>query len=165
MKLMPKRFGFTLIELLIVISIIAILVLIGLATYSLFLKSARDAKRQSDLKFIQSALQEYHGDQKFYPLSGGSCTSYGSLAIDCPLKDPGGNKTYLNKIPKDPSFNGPQYLYEAKVGSSTSCDNTLVNCNNYCLWTRLENNPQSVQLSANCPTFPAGGYNFLVTPP
>lgn len=163
---MPKRYGFTLIELLISISIIAILALIGLTAYSIFLKGARDAKRQSDLKFIQSALEQFHADQKYYPNVGSSCSSNGQLTISCSLKDPSGGRVYLNLVPKEPSSSNPQYLYEAKVGSSVVCDNISINCNNYCLWAKLENTPSSpLQTTSNCPSVPAGGYNLLVTPP
>jgi len=68
------RRGFTLIELLIVISIIALLSLIGLVAYSEFLKTARNNKRLSDLKLIQSALEDYHADQLYYPYLNPACT-------------------------------------------------------------------------------------------
>ncbi|MBI2040330.1 type II secretion system protein [Candidatus Microgenomates bacterium] len=158
-----KKSGFTLVELLVVVSIISLLALAGLAVYITFIKAARDSKRQSDLKFIQSALEQFHADQKFYPVRGTSCSNNGQLVIGCSLKDPAGSKTYLTLVPSDPSPSNPQYLYEAKVGANPVCDNISVNCNNYCLWTKLEN-PKAVQLTTNCPSFPAG-YNFLVTPP
>ncbi|MFH0937292.1 MAG: type II secretion system protein [Candidatus Daviesbacteria bacterium] len=49
--------GFTLIELLIVISIIAILVTIGVVTYSGIQKNARDAKRKVDINTIAEAWE------------------------------------------------------------------------------------------------------------
>ena len=52
--------GFTLLELLVVIAIIAILIALGTVSYSTAQKKSRDAKRQSDLKEIQNALETYY---------------------------------------------------------------------------------------------------------
>lgn len=59
--------GFTLIELLIVIAIIAILISIGLASYSRAQAQARDGQRKSDLRNIQGALEQYYADFNRYP--------------------------------------------------------------------------------------------------
>src|SRR3989344_8811649 len=97
--------GFTLIELLIVLTIISVLSAIGLIAYNNFLKSSRDSKRQSDLKLIQSALEDYHSDQLYYPEI---------LTTDSVLQfiNENGTKTYLNKVPKDP-LSSAGYLYVA----------------------------------------------------
>lgn len=143
--------GFTLIELLIVVSIIAILSLIGLLLYSEVNKAGRDAKRRSDLRLIQTALEQYHADKRFYPGSD-------SLVADSSLTDATGispappvNKTYLNSIPKGPNGTG-EYLYKAykKVGGSdvicVTTEATL--CYKYCLFAQLETATE--QLSS-CP--------------
>ncbi len=52
--------GFTLIELLVVISVIAILVTLGLSSFSTAQKKGRDTKRKSDIKEIQGALEQYY---------------------------------------------------------------------------------------------------------
>ena len=62
-----KQTGFTLIELLIVVAIIAILISIGLASYSRVQKSSRDSQRKSDLKNIAGALEQYYSDENEYP--------------------------------------------------------------------------------------------------
>lgn len=115
-KLMHNR-GFTLIELLIVITIVAILSTVGIVYYGNFLKSSRDAKRQSDLKFIQSALEAYRADNFSYPADL-------SLLIT--------PKTYMTKVPNDPKPSPhPDYSY---VQSPSS----------YCLYAVLERaNPTS----------------------
>lgn len=131
---MPKSRGFTLIELLITISIISILTLIGLVSYAAILNNSRDAKRQSDLKLIQGALEQYHNDQFFYPFSP---LTFGSTLTNC-VGNPTGSctvtKTYLNIIPKDPTGN-PEYNYVAKPNL---CDNTLTKCISYCLYAQKE---------------------------
>lgn len=133
--------GFTLIELLVVISIIAILSAIGLVTFANVLKSSRDAKRQSDLRFIQSALEEYHADQIYYPAS---------------LPSPGtafvfGTKTYLNQIPADPKSPTQDYSYVASGCTSSKCTS-------YCLNAKME----GTLTNTTCPT---SGYNYGVTRP
>lgn len=109
-KLPVKKHGFTLIELLVVISIIAILSAIGFVTYQSILKEGSDAKRQSDLRTIQSALEQYRADVGNYPLS---LPNVGS-----PITSPDGSKTYLNQLPQDPRGGG--YFYTSSGGSCTA---------------------------------------------
>lgn len=66
---MKIRKGFTLIELLVVVSIIAILSAVGLATFTNAQRKARDARRQSDLKAIQNAAEQYYLQNSVYPTS------------------------------------------------------------------------------------------------
>lgn len=130
-----KKHGFTLIELLVTISIIAIITAIGFVAYSTVSKQGRDAKRQSDLKSIQSALEQYRADQGNYPASltfGGSLTS--------------GGRAYLNVVPTDPT-GSPEYNY-------------TVSSSSYCLYANLENSTPPDTSCTNDST-----RNFEVTPP
>lgn len=158
-----SRSGFTLIELLIAITIIGVLAAIGFVAYGSVLKSGRDSKRQSDLRFIQSALEQYHNDQGFYPTDPGM----NILGADppVPLTSSTGNpsppatvKTYLNSPPKDP-LGTPRYCYLPTP--RTACDNTPSNrCAGYNLYAKLENGPTS-------PTYTCGvtTYNLRVSQP
>lgn len=138
---MPKRNGFTLVELLITISIIATLSAIGTITYTQVWKNGRDAKRQSDLKQIQSALEQYRADQGFYPpvinfSTDVSLTNCTGKVPPCTV-----NKTYLKEIPHDP--NPPiDYIYKAyevlNPLTQTVCI-TASACIDYCLWAGVEN--------------------------
>ncbi len=139
--------GFTLIELLVAISIIAVLSVIGLSAYQSVYKSGRDSKRQSDLRSIQSALEQYFADQLFYPdaplpSAGNPLTS--NTGNPSPNPSP---KTYLNSVPSDPDP-AKSYCY-AKVGSS------------YELCAELDNAPS---LGSGCSAV-CSSYNFKVTPP
>lgn len=179
-----KRSGFTMIELLITISIIAILAAIGLVSYNIVMKQGRDARRQSDLRAIQSALEQYYHDQGFYPsakaaddTSGNTVNGLDDILTESastpftsntgwPLPSPTPKpRTYLQSPPKDPTKAASnRYQYEA-VGPTPPCDNSDSNkCTSYCLYVQLDNLPSSL------PTVPAGctlpfGYSLIITPP
>lgn len=142
--------GFTLVELLIVITIIAILMAIGFISYRQFISKAEDAQRKSDLKFIQSALEQYSADQHYYP----STITFGQV-----LKSPDGTKTYLTAIPKDPG--DVEYSYEGRKIDGSLCSEPK-NCVNYCLYAKL-NSPEGVQSDPGCS--PQAPYNLGVTRP
>ncbi len=149
--------GFTLIELLIAISIIAILSVIGLNLYQSVYKSARDTKRRSDVKFIQSALEQYHGDQKYYPYT---VTSGSELSF---TNSSGRKFVYMNKVPQDPG--ATVYLYQA-LGAGCISDATAASCTSYCLYVQLEN-ATGITSDSGCSPPPSGysGYNYGVTRP
>lgn len=153
---MRPHTGFTLVELLVVITIIAILSAVGFTSYTTFVKNARDARRESDLKFIQSALEQYFADQKYYPAQ---LTPGDSLTF--------GGKTYLSKIPADPNNTANNYRYEARVSSCESspvCDNATANkCSCYCLFVHMENQ-QEDKIEGKC-SLPSPNYNFSLTRP
>ncbi len=67
-----KQKGFTMIELLVVISIIGLLASIVLVSFPGAMKSARDARRKSDISQIKTALEVYYEVHGVYPLSGGA---------------------------------------------------------------------------------------------
>lgn len=153
--MVSNKKGFTLIELLIVISIISLLSIIGLIAYSNFLKNSRDAKRQSDLKFIQSALEDYHADQHYYP----------SAALGSPFTNATGapsgtvvSKTYLTTVPKDPK-DQTAYLY---VFKPATCDNSPTNpCTSYCLYAKIEGSAPTSDTVCT----PSTPYTYGVTRP
>lgn len=136
--------GFTLVELMVVISILALLAVISLATYSNVQKSGRDVKRKADLAVIQSALEQYHADQKYYPntvsFSGSGNISYGA-------------KIYLTKVPND-SISASQYCYSPSPLSCTTA------CTSYQLFAKLENVTNG---TSSCGSYNL--YNYIVTSP
>ena len=83
---MRKRNGFTLIELLIVMTLMAILATVGLATYANSVRRAREATLKEDLFRLRDAIDQYYADKNKYPSSLGDLVSDG----------------YLRDIPKDP---------------------------------------------------------------
>lgn len=88
--MLKKNKGFTLIELLVVIAIIGILASIVLVSLGGARSKARDAKRQSDVRQIGTAMEMYYSD------------SAGYLEDDGPLAPTTGIGTYMPNIPTDP---------------------------------------------------------------
>ena len=65
---MNKKKGFTLIELIVTVTIIAILTVVGVVSYSGTSKKARDNRRMADLEKIRVALELYRqGTGSTYP--------------------------------------------------------------------------------------------------
>ncbi|MDD2225095.1 MAG: type II secretion system protein [Candidatus Shapirobacteria bacterium] len=68
---MNKKNGFTLIELIVTVTIIAILTVMGMISYSGTTKKARDNRRMADLEKIRIALELYRqGTGSSYPADG-----------------------------------------------------------------------------------------------
>lgn len=110
------RQGFTLIELLTVIAIIGILASIVLVSLTTARQKARDARRISDVKNIQLALEEYYNDNLKYPQD-----IYAANALA---------PTYMPSVPTDPNGTGcagqggGKYCYTALnilAGGSVNC--------------------------------------------
>ena len=92
--------GFTLVELLIVISIIAVLTLLGATNWIAQQQKARDARRKADLEQIRSALEMYRTDKATYPIGNQTVLP---AALDPKSVDPSSTEpTYISPIPKDP---------------------------------------------------------------
>jgi prepilin-type N-terminal cleavage/methylation domain-containing protein len=110
-----KRFspGFTLLELLVVVSIIGILIAIATTAFSTAQKKSRDAKRQGDIKSMQSAFEQFVAQNS--GSYGASCTAMTTLN-GTPIL-PGG-------LPTDP-----------KTGTTYSCNSDSTS---YCACALLE---------------------------
>jgi len=109
-RFISRKSGFTLIEMLIVVAIIGILagaVLVGLGPVQ---KGGRDARRVSDLRQAQNALELYFNKNGTYPASSGGTLDSVSAAITASI---GGQ---VPKDPRSPTFN---YRYIALSGGSS----------------------------------------------
>lgn len=138
MKTGKSGAGFTLVELLIVISIIAILTVIGLTTYAGVQKNARDARRKDDLRAIKVALELYYQTNKTYPVSDWVYSTTSSFLI------PGLNYNYIAKVPVDPLKNDDNSTADDNKHGYGYYSNSAV-CGNFgigqffALVTKLEN--------------------------
>ncbi len=121
--------GFTLLELLVVIGIIAILALIGISSYSAAQKKSRDAKRKTDLRSIQTALEQYYSICGFkYPTPVGTSTNKYFTSIYCPSPTQG----IMPTVPKDPDNNN--YICTGCNSSQyTICATLEVSSDDFCV--------------------------------
>lgn len=146
---MSKR-GFTLIELLVAISIIGVIFGIIITSAGAIQRAGRNTQRQTDLRNLQSALQQYYADKHSYPVS---------------LSDLSTPKSYISKIPTDPSGGSTSYFYQfqsqpSPAGTASDCTVTgTIKCNYYYLCASIEGDaPASAKDCVN------SSYNFQLTP-
>ncbi|MEY4731550.1 MAG: hypothetical protein RL681_496 [Candidatus Parcubacteria bacterium] len=98
------RKGFTLIEMLIVIAIIGILASIVLVGIGPVQRTARDARRASDLRQTQNALELYFSKNGTYPAAGTWAALTTALTT--------GATAVVRQVPQDPrAGSGATYLY------------------------------------------------------
>lgn len=131
--------GFTLIELLVVIVIVALIVSLAVLSLGKSRASVRDAKRLSDVKKVQTALEVFRVENGHYP-DASSIIETGSIAV--------GGKIYLAEFPKAP---------EKPDGGCSAYDNQYI-------YSNLGENNGSYTLSFclgdNTDNFSAGSYNI-----
>ena len=125
---MRKRQGFTLIELLVVIAIIALLSTLAVVALGSTRKKANDAKRLSDIKQIQTALELFYTEHQSYPTTAAPGVALGDVNSAC-LNASGfavrGCATpYMQQVPRDPSGT-VLYQYRSLDGKAYTIDFTL----------------------------------------
>jgi general secretion pathway protein G len=109
---MKKQKGFTLIELLVVIAIIAILSTVVMAGLNSARAKGRDAKRLSDIKQVQAALELYYDTNGGYPVQATAGTL--GTVLNTSLFT-----TYMNPLPANPAPNGATYTYSGTASLYT----------------------------------------------
>jgi len=148
--------GFTLIELLVVISIIGLLSSMSVISLNNARQKARDVRRASDVKQIQTALELFFNDKSVYPVQDASITlgdaTHSTLSSGIPLNYAGfaaatTGVTYMGIVPKAPTppFDN-EYTYAISDGST------------YCIDFVLENAIPSLGAGVTCRATPSGIY-------
>ncbi|MBD3311418.1 MAG: prepilin-type N-terminal cleavage/methylation domain-containing protein [Candidatus Magasanikbacteria bacterium] len=118
--------GFTLIELLVVIAIIGLLSTLAVVALGSAREKARDSKRLSDLKQVQTALELFYTDQNSYPTSTAATLGTGNYAcLDASGFGSAGTCTnaYMGIVPDDPGTNS--YTYTSSDGTTYTISATL----------------------------------------
>ena len=115
--------GFTLIELLVVIAIIGIVSSVVLASLNSARQKGRDARRISDVKQVQLALELFYDANQSYP-SSTNATALGLLRTN----------GYIAAVPADPG----SYTYEYQPKTAASADCSATTCASYILRAQLE---------------------------
>ena len=117
--------GFTLVELLVVIAIIALLSTLSVVALNSARAKSRDARRQSDIKQIRTALELYYdANNQQYP--SGSDLELGTDDAAC-LNQNGWTTTagcasdtiFMQKVPTDPVPGTHSYIYNVSNNNAT----------------------------------------------
>ncbi len=129
--------GFTLIELLVVIAIIGILSSVVLASLNSARRKGRDARRISDIKQLQLALELYYDNNgSEYP--DAICTTVASgVCTASPLAP-----TYISTVPTDPQGTGA-YSYDNLTSANAACAVSGQVCSSYVMGATLEDSSNS----------------------
>lgn len=130
--------SFTLIEVLIIILILGVLSSVIYSNFITSIKKGRDARRKTDLKQIQNALEMYYEDKKIYPTQ----IFFGNKLCETNLCN-NGEKIYMQKVPNDPNSNFV-YFYQS--------DGTFYRLYS-CIENNLDNGPgvnQNGYINTNC---------------
>ncbi len=141
-RLRVSNRGFTLLELLTTVAIMGLLTTVGTVSYESVRASSRDAKRVSDTKAIQAALEWYYEDHQGYPpdtvggpdgvILGETGTAY--------LTDSGWSATPEGRVylivPKNPVPNGSPYVYRSLQNAGGNCE--FGGCESFALNFTLE---------------------------
>ena len=159
---MKKQKGFTLIELLVVIAIISILSTVVMTGLNSAREKGRDAKRLSDVKSLQKALELYYDTCGGYPGLGSAVIgSVGGLELTtadgtCDATNEFG--TLMNPLPVNPLPNGADYTYcsmaedsAVGVGSCNAGETT-----SYQITFSIENTAGSLTSAGNYILTPTG---------
>ena len=113
---MKNKKGFTLIELLVVIAIIGLLATLSVVALNNARQKSRDAKRVSDIKQVQTALELYFVDQNGY-VSQATGVNLGETGQETLSSTNGfaaaaAGTTYMGQVPDDPGVAaGYNYVY------------------------------------------------------
>lgn len=141
--------GFTLVELLVVIAIIGLLSTLAIVALNSARQRSRDAKRVSDVRQIQTALQLYFDAQNEYPFVAANPTNLGAgnfVVLDSngfEAVAAAGATVYMGLIPSYPTP-GPaggsvNYAYSSLLANGgAACPDAASTCGWYTMTFDLE---------------------------
>ncbi len=130
--------GFTLIELLVVIGIIGVLASIVLASLDSSRKKGRDARRLSDVKQIQLAMELYYDANNRFPSGTVDGVTNKGYFAETDLTGSG----FISVVPNDPSTNH-HYAYVPYMATGDTGGDANAVCISYHLGATLESTGHS----------------------
>ncbi len=147
-SLKKRNSGFTIVELLIVIVVIGILALLVITTYSGIQAKARNSKRSSDIKSLQTQIEAFYSQKGYYP----SRTDMNTLdfrtdemkSLDPKAIEDPSSTTCDPTADTSPCFVGTAsaaakaYAYAPLNTSNTSCEGDSTTCVKYTLTATFE---------------------------
>lgn len=145
------RKGFTLIEMLIVIAIIGILASIVLVGLGPIQRQARDSRRISDLRSVQTLLEICYTRNGQYPNSANYATLATALVGTGAPPAGCGTPAPARVVPNDPNAGGT-YLYGQTGGTSYTLGATLEDIGNNALDTDIDGTVNGVNCGVAGPT-------------
>ncbi len=125
--------GFTLIELLVVIAIIGILSSVVLASLNSARQKGRDARRISDIKQLQLALELFYDANQSYPTTTAGLVSTNLTGVSA--------AGFIATLPSDPGGVSNNYRYEPLTNAGAACSAST--CASYVLRAELETSGHS----------------------
>ncbi len=132
--------GFTIVELLIVIVVIGILALLVITTYSGIQAKARNTKRTSDIKSLQTKFEGYITDNGHYPsltdMKSDAWIATNMKGFDLTSMQDPSNGTQSHVMVAAPAAKSYAYAVTDDNGASCEADDTL--CTKYTLTATYE---------------------------
>ena len=122
-KFLIRKGGFTLIELIIVIAILGLIVTAGLSSYTNSQKTARDARRKTDLETLRQGLELYRSTNGVYAAAAAGSTETGANALKNYLTSPVPYISAAN-FPKDPKTSQNYFYYFERDAANSSAYRT-----------------------------------------
>ena len=132
--------GFTIVELLIVIVVIGILALLVITTYGGIQAKARNAKRSSDVKSLQTQIEAFFSQNGYYPsltdMNDSTWLGTNMKSLDQnALIDPS-SATQSKTMVTAPA--AKSYAYAVTYSSGNSCETDDTTCAKYTLTATYE---------------------------
>jgi prepilin-type N-terminal cleavage/methylation domain-containing protein len=154
-SLKKRNQGFTIVELLIVIVVIGILALLVITTYSGIQQKARNSKRSSDIKSLQTQLEAFFSQNGYYPsradMNNDTATWFSTnmKSLDKNAMVDPSNPTQSNDFVASPA--AKVYSYDVLNSSDTSCEADDTTCAKYTLTATYEGtvNGQTTAVAKN----------------
>jgi len=156
---MKTQKGFTLVELLVVIAIVALIGVMAVVAVNSARSKQRDATRLSNVRLLQSALEDYFNETNAYPqgellplgdVSQSVCLGSEGFASDCSTSE----SVFLRVVPETYEDGLEGVVTCGEPSRRAFCYTLLKEGESYVIHFELENalSPVGLQAGVNCAT-------------